>query len=220
MLIRLDVNGNPNIGSLSVANNRMAFVSRSFSQDQVRQLAEALKVEVFRASIGGMSVLGSVCAMKDGRALVSNIIEEEELAMMREHLDVHVLDDRLNAIGNNVLLGHRAVLVNPRYSGEAVKAIADAMDVEVFRGTIGGMSIVGSAAVLNAHGVLCHPKADAQEVAALKEAFGVEVQFGTANFGSPLLGAALVANDEGAATGTHTTGVELNRIESTLGLIR
>ncbi|MCI0497498.1 MAG: translation initiation factor IF-6 [Thermoplasmata archaeon] len=220
MLIRLDVNGNPNIGSLTVASNEVAFVGFAFSEEHARRLSEALGVEVIRAKIGGMSILGSICVARRGRAMVSNVAEDDELSLLREHLDVQVLDDRLNAVGNNVLLGDRAALINPNYSKETAKAIADILDVEVFQGTIGGLSIVGSAAVVNAHGLLCHPKSDAQEVATLREIFGVEVQYGTANFGSPLLGSAIVANDEGAATGTLTTGVELNRIETTLGLIK
>ncbi|HID73886.1 MAG TPA: translation initiation factor IF-6 [Thermoplasmata archaeon] len=219
MLVRLDVNGNPNIGSLAVANNEVAIVAPVFSETTARELARALEVEIIRTTLGGMTVLGSLCVLTDGRALVSNIVDDTEIEVLRQRLDVEVLDDRLNAVGNNILVGRRAALVNPRYSRRAMRIIADLLDVEVVPGTIGGLKIVGSAAAVNSKGVLCHPKVDASETALLEEVFGVPVMLGTANFGSPMLGSAMVVNDTGAATGSLTTGVELNRIETSLGLI-
>jgi len=42
---------------------------------------------------------------------------------------------------------------------------------------------------------------------------------GTVNFGSPYVGSGCIATDQGAWTGSHTAGPELNRIEDALGLI-
>jgi len=42
---------------------------------------------------------------------------------------------------------------------------------------------------------------------------------GTVSFGSPFVGAGLVASNSGAYVGSDTTGPELNRIEDALGLI-
>jgi len=219
MLIRLDVNGNPNIGTLAVADNTSCVISPNFSESRAEELAEALGVNVRRGTIGGMTVLGALCIANDNGMIVSNIVETEELARLRETFNVMVLHDRLNAVGNNVLLGKGTSIANPKYPKRILKDMADHLDVEMVPGTIGGLKTVGSAAVLNSKGLLCHPKTDAREAAVLEEVFGLEIEFGTANFGSPMLGSAIVANDAGAATGTPTTGVELNRIESGLDLI-
>ncbi len=219
MLIRLDVNGNPNLGTLAVADNSSCIVSPNFSDSRVDEISEALSVEVQKATIGGMTVIGALCIANDDGMIVSNIIESEELARLRETFNVMVLHDRLNAVGNNVLLGPATALANPKYPKRILKDMADHLGVEMTAGTVGGLKTVGSAAVLNSKGILCHPKTDAREVAVLEEVFGLEIEFGTANFGSPMLGSAIVANDAGAATGTPTTGVELNRIESALDLI-
>lgn len=219
MLIRLDVNGNPNLGTLAVADNRSAVVSPNFSDSRMDEIGKALGVKVQKGTIGGMTVLGALCIVNDNGMIVSNIIESEELARLRETFNVMVLHDRLNAVGNNVLLGERTSLANPKYPKRILKDMEDHLGVEMRPGTVGGLKTVGSAAVLNTRGILCHPKTDAREVAVLEEVFELEIEFGTANFGSPMLGSAIVANDAGAATGTPTTGVELNRIESALDLI-
>ena len=52
----------------------------------------------------------------------------------------------------------------------------------------------------------------------LEEALGVPSGIGTANFGSPLVGAAVVCNANGGLVGTKTTGVEMHRIEDVLSL--
>jgi translation initiation factor 6 len=220
MLIRLDVNGNPNLGTLAVANSSSCVVSPNFSDSRVDEISEALNAEVIPSTIGGMTVIGALCIANDHGMVVSNIIESEERARLGATFDVMVLDDRLNAVGNNVLLGSRSAIANPKYPKRVLKTIADHLDVEIVPGTLGGLKTVGSAAVLNSKGILCHPKTDGKEVANLEEVFGLEIEFGTANFGSPMLGSAIVANDNGAATGTPTTGVELNRIESALDLIK
>lgn len=218
MLIQLNLNGNPNLGSLCCANEEICLVPMSVADTDVRNIEQAMCVSVLKTTIGGMNILGSLAVMNSHGLLVSNLIEEEEIVFL-EDLNLHVLEDRLNAVGNNILVNDRAALVHPHYTRRAMKEMADVLDVEVERGTVGGLKIVGSAAVVNDKGILCHPKADLDEIEFLENLFGLPAKIGTANFGSPLIGASVLANSKGAVTGVETTGVELNRIENALGLI-
>jgi translation initiation factor 6 len=68
-------------------------------------------------------------------------------------------------------------------------------------------------------GVLAHPKATEAELAKLDEMFDVPVNIGTVNYGSPLVGSALLANTKGYVVGTESTGIELGRIEDSLGFV-
>jgi translation initiation factor 6 len=67
--------------------------------------------------------------------------------------------------------------------------------------------------------MVVHPKASGEDIARLIDLFGIDVKISTANFGSPYLGASVVANDRGALIGNKSSGVEVNRIEDTLDLI-
>jgi len=68
-------------------------------------------------------------------------------------------------------------------------------------------------------GVLCHPKATDDELDAVESALGVRADIGTINYGAPLVGSGLVANDNGYVVGRETTGPELGRIEDALGYL-
>ena len=87
------------------------------------------------------------------------------------------------------------------------------------KGTIAGLKTVGTAAIITNRGGLCHPKVKKDELEFLKSFFKIDITTGTANYGTPLIGACLIANSKGAVTGTTTTGIELGRIEDGLNLI-
>jgi translation initiation factor 6 len=70
------------------------------------------------------------------------------------------------------------------------------------------------------NGVLVHPKTSEDELSELDELFNVTVEVGTINYGSPFVGASLLANTKGYVAGRDTTGIELGRIEEALGFIK
>jgi translation initiation factor 6 len=91
--------------------------------------------------------------------------------------------------------------------------------VPVERGALAGVRTVGTAAVATRSGVLCHPEASDAELDHLEEVLGVPADVGTVNYGAPLVGSGLVANDAGYLVGGDTTGPELGRIEDALGYV-
>ncbi len=139
--------------------------------------------------------------------------------ILKKYVDIGVVSETFNAIGNNVLVNDRCALVHPQLSKKTIKAIEDILDVEVVKGTIAGMKTVGSVAVVTNNGLLTHPKTTEEDLEILKALFKVPVYFGTVNFGTPFIGSGLVANSKGAITGTKTTGIEMGRIEEALGFI-
>ena len=90
----------------------------------------------------------------------------------------------------------------------------------MYKGAISGIKTVGMAAVATNKGLLCHPKIKEKEKEKLETIFDVPVMIGTVCHGTPNIGAGVVANNHGAITGSHTTGIELGRIEEALELIK
>ncbi len=95
----------------------------------------------------------------------------------------------------------------------------ETLRIELRRSRIAGIENVGSVAVANNKGVLCHPKTSDQELEELRDFFGLEVDIGTVNYGTSLIGSGVVANTKGALIGNTSTGIELNRVEWTLGFL-
>lgn len=220
MIKTMSINENPNIGVFCKANEELVMVAPQTNERYIADFEEVFKCEVIRATVGGLTILGSLITMNSNGIVISNLVDIEEFKkLVKRKLNVVRIPDKLNAIGNNVLANDRAAIVHPQMSKGSVDAIADALCVEVIKETIAGLKTVGSAAVATNKGVLCHPKTSSREIEFLKEVFKVNVNTGTVNYGTPQIGAGLVANSKGAIVGDQTTGIELYRIESTLGLI-
>lgn len=204
------------------ASDRLALASSDLNEEECAVVSECLGVPVVRTTIGGSHVVGSLCALNSQGILVSDLATREEMEAIRRAAPgarLLKLSGKLNAVGNNILVNDRTALIHPDMSNTTVKRIADFLGVEVARGTVAGIKTVGSAASVNSKGLLCHPRATAAEKKALSELFKVPVTPGTANYGSPMIGACIVANSGGAAAGTPSTGIEMGRIEEGLGFL-
>ncbi len=60
-----------------------------------------------------------------------------------------VIEDKINAAGNDILVNDNGALVHPHLTDETLKEIEDIFKVPVHRGTIGSLDIVGMAAVVS-----------------------------------------------------------------------
>ncbi len=215
MLRRLEVDGNPYIGVFCSANEELLLLDRGVPKPAVRHIAEALETRAIQTTIAHSAVIGSLVAMNSNGILTSPFIEENEVEAIGG--PVYPLPHRLSAVGNNVLCNDHGALVHPGYNDDAVAFIADALGVPAARGTVAGVRTVGAVAVATNKGVLCHPHARPAEMDLLKETLRVPVAITTANYGSALVGACMVANTKGAVVGSKTTPIELGRIEEGLG---
>lgn len=219
-LIQLDLNGSPYVGVFARASDRVAIVPASVPEELQLRLREALKVDVVPLTLGGSNILGSVLAMNSRGAIVADFAGDDEVTVLEGlGLKVGRIAGKFNAAGNNILCNDHGAFLNPDFSKTAEKQVADVLGVPVERGTLAGIKTVGSAACVTAKGVLCHPKTADQELDLLEGLLKVEADIGTVNHGAPFIGAGLIANANGAAVGTMTTGPELNRIENALNLI-
>ncbi len=217
MLDKLDFAGNPYIGVFCAANDRVLVASPHVPKKVLLQARRALDVEAVQTTLGGATVIGSVIALNARAAFVTNFAREEEVARLKG-LDVYRLEHRLNAVGNNILVNDRGCLCHPGYGRRAREEMEDALDVELVPATVAGIRTVGSAAVATNRGAICHPHASEEELRVVADVLRVKPVIATANYGTPQLGACVVANDRGAITGTATTPVELGRIEEGLQL--
>lgn len=216
MLRRLEVDGNPYIGVFCAANDELLVTARNVPKPAAKHIAEALGTGIVATNVAHSTVVGSLVAMNSNGILASPFIEPDEMESLGDA--VYPLPHRLSAVGNNILCNDHGAVVHPGYDGDATKVIEDVLGVPVARGTVAGVRTVGAAAVATNKGVLCHPHARPGEMELLKDVLKVPVAITTANYGSALVGACMVANSKGAVVGSRTTPIELGRIEEGLSL--
>jgi len=216
---RLTFNGSPYLGVFAANTENLAIIPPDVSQQAFEETCEALGVDGIKTHVCECSVVGALMCGNSHGCVVPSYALEEEIARIEKYTQVLRLPSKMSAAGNLILANDEVAVVHSDMGKNAIKVVKDALNVEVYKGRIGGLKTVGMAAVATNKGVLVHPKASTQELKFLEDAFNLPVDIGTVNFGSGLIGAALLANSKGYVVGAETTGPELGRIEDALGFI-
>ncbi len=218
---RLAFAGSSYVGVFARATDSCVLVRHDVDDDVVADLTDELEVPAIPTTVGGSSTVGALATGNENGLLVSSRVLEYERETIEEAVDIPVaeLPGTINAAGNVVLANDYGAYVHPDLPREAVRIVRDTLEVPVERGDLAGVQTVGTAAVANNTGVLCHPKATDAELDALEAALDVRADVGTVNYGAPLVGSGLIANDAGYVVGEDTTGPELGRIEDALGYL-
>ena len=205
----------------ATATDDVVLVRPDTDDDRVSDIAQELDVTAVQTTVGGAGTVGVLATGNENGLLVSERVFDVEVERIEEATDlpVHTLPDRINAAGNVVLANDYGAYVHPDLSREAVQRVKDGLDVPVERGDLAGVRTVGMAAVGTNEGVLCHPQSTDAELDAVEATLDVRADVGTINFGGPLVGSGLLANDAGYVVGEDTTGPELGRIEDALGYL-
>lgn len=218
MLRLADVFGSPYLGVYCSANEEFAILPEGADRSFVKDVEQVLKVEVVKTYIAGSTLVGSLVAMNSNGVVVTNFAEKQELAKLPKRLRVGVMEEKLNAAGNNIVANDKGACVHPAASRHSVAMIKDVLGVEVRKGAIAGIETVGSVCLATSKGVVCHPRTSEDELKELSSLFGIPAAVATLNYGTPYLGACAIANSKGACVGSLSTPIELGRLEDGLGL--
>jgi len=193
----------------------IAFLPSGVDQKDEMEISNSLGVRTFKVLIDNSNLIGTLLSVNSNGIVLGFTGTDFELP---DGLDRNVvfLKDKLNAVGNNIITNDKTAMVHKGFTASAVKKISDALDVEVIKGTIGGIKTVGSAAVLTKKGMLVTSETTEEEISELHEIFKVPVKPGTANFGNPYVGSSIIANSKGILIGRETTPIEIGRIDDVL----
>ncbi|WP_135303895.1 translation initiation factor IF-6 [Haloarcula amylovorans] len=220
-MLRAAFSGSSYVGVFARATDDCVLVRPDVDESLREDLGEELEAPVVPTTIGQSGTVGALATGNGNGLLVSARVRDTEIERIQEVVDVPVtkLPGRINAAGNVVCCNDAGAYVHPDLSDTAVETVSDGLDVPVERGVIAGVNTVGTAAVATNEGVLCHPKATDGELDTLEDLLSVPADIGTVNYGGPLVGSGLVANDYGYVCGSDTSGPELGRIDAALGYI-
>ncbi|WP_299265598.1 translation initiation factor IF-6 [Halorientalis sp.] len=220
-MLRAAFAGSAYVGVFARATDDCLLVRPDADDDRCESLADELEVPAVPTTVGGSGTVGALATGNENGLLVSGRATDRERETIEDAvaLPVTALPGRITAAGNVVLANDTGAYLHPDLSREAVQTVKTALDVPVERGTLAGVRTVGTAAVATNRGVLCHPKTTDEELDFLEDLLDVPADIGTINYGGPLVGSGLLANENGYVVGEDTTGPELGRIEDALGYI-
>lgn len=218
VVIRVNFNGNPNLGVYAIATDKYVLVRFDLYQKTLNKLKDTFKTPVLKTKIAESSIIGVFAVGNSNGILVPYFTLESEINTLKKELGVIVekVPSKMTALGNIILANDKGAVAHPELERKAIKVIEDVLDVEVVCGKIYRLPLVGSMSVATNKGAIVHPMASDEELGWLSSVLKVPVDIGTVNHGSPFVGAGMIANSHGAATGLPTTGPELLRIERAL----
>ena len=199
-----------------MANESIALVPPDAPQPLIDDIAEGMEATVIQTPLASSNILGSLTTMNSYGGITSGMVALSEVRPIMKLLPFKRIRDRMSACGNNILVNDNAALVNPDLGRTAIKQITDILQVEVVQGMVAGHKTVGSVCVATNKGILCHPSTTKAELEMLRSLFKVPAAIGTLNYGSPMVGACMIANTKGAAIGFRSTPIELGRVEDAL----
>ncbi|MEM4577033.1 MAG: translation initiation factor IF-6 [Candidatus Nezhaarchaeales archaeon] len=212
--------GSEHVGAFCLATDKYALIPKDASEKFKKIIEGNLEVPAFRVSIGASPLLGILAAGNSYGLVLPFITLADELDMLKRELDINIaiIPSAKTALGNMILVNDRAAIVHDDFTRSEAKLVEDTLNVEVVKGSLGGIKLVGSVAVANNRGALLHPMTSEDEAKWVSEVMKVRADVGTAMMGSYLLRIAMVLNSKGALIAPTTTGPELARIEQILFL--
>lgn len=210
--------GNPNLGVYASVSESYAFIASDLGDDYVAEVEQTLGVRGIKTSVAGSFVVGSLMAMNSNGAIVSGLAEETEINRISEFLPVALLNDNMNAAGNNILVNDNGAIINPDMDDSSLKEVEDALGVECVRASIAGIKTVGAICVATNKGVAVPPDTTDADIRLIQEVLKVEAVRTTLNHGCRTLSACVLANSKGAVVGDMTTPIEMGKLEDALVL--
>lgn len=220
-MLRASFTGSSYVGVYARVTDDVLLVDPTTDDDLIESLSEELSVPAVETTVGGSGTVGSLAVGNENGIVLSSRATDEEVERIADVADVPVsrIPGKLNAAGNVVLANDTGAVVHPDLSAEATEVVESTLDVPVERVRLADVQTVGTAAVANNTGVICHPQATEEQLVTVEDHLDVYADLGTVNYGAPLVGSGLIANDHGYVVGEETTGPEIGRVEDTLGFI-
>lgn len=224
MATRCQFGNSAEIGVFAKLTNAYCLVGQGGSQNfySVFEAELSDKIPVVQCSIQDVRIIGRLCVGNRKGLLVPDTTTDQELQHLRNSLPDSVkiqrIEEKLSALGNCIVANDYCSLIHPDLDKTTEEIIADVFDVEVFRQSIAGQSLVGSYCAVSNNGALIHPKTTKEEQKELSSLLQVPVMTGTINRGNPVIGAGLCVNDFAAFCGSDTTATEIGLIENIFNL--
>ncbi len=216
-----DFNSNPNIGLYLFATNKYCLVPEHTSERMIKKVESVLGVEALRINIAGTSLLGALLCGTEHKLLVPGILFDKEIQKLEDYkIKFSVFKTELTALGNNIVIGKKGMLVNPDYSKANIDKLKQIFDLKVISAEFNGVHTPGSVIKLNNHGLLISNLLE-DKAGKIKKSLGFgSFETATVNFGNPYISSGIVTNDEGLLIGTATTGFESMQIQRGLGFTK
>jgi len=208
--------GSPSIGMFIFVTDEFCLIGKGVKERIKKELENTFGVKVYEITIGGTNLPGIFINGNDKKLIVPEFINKEEYEMLNEIADIKVLNTKYTPLGNNIIIGKNAILINKEMEENVKNEISEFFNLPIYDFNLKNCKAIGSLIVVKENRVFASNILKDKKIKELKKILKPEVlNVGTVNFGSPFIRSGLALNSYGFAVGSLTTGYELSIIEET-----
>lgn len=215
-LSRTTINNTPYLGIYSVCTDDVCIVPNNILEKEEIVLKKYLKIKIIKTSINDSPLIGVfLLAHKNKVVACKNTIKEREIKLLeKEGLEVKLINEDFNALGNLISLNSNYGFASPILSDKTVKEISSFFDVVIEKRKILPIDILGSALYINDYLYIVNPNISEKDFNFLEEKLKVEGVATTLNYGGVYVGNDVIANKNAVLVGQNTSNIELMKLDN------
>ncbi|MBO3800048.1 MAG: translation initiation factor IF-6 [Candidatus Brockarchaeota archaeon] len=201
----------PFIGAYSKVFGESAVVNKNAPQGFLRKIIKVLKVDsIAVTNIAGVHAVSSMISANSNFIIVPDTVDDEELSELKKlSREVLVVESKLKAWGNMMLLSDKGVLFSPRVSKRDAEKIVDSLSIDYGFSTLANYMAVGALAVTGGKICFVSKLLSEEEKKLIEDLLKLKTYAITVNDGLTLIRLGMLANSYGILVGESTTGSEL-----------
>jgi len=204
---------NPNIGIFFYTTDKFTIIPTITPENIKKELKTELKTELVETNIYNSSAVSIFLAGDEKVLFAPNIINKDERKILEKikGIKLVILDTKLNALGNNIIINKNTAFVNPNFEDKTVKMIEE-NGYKVVKGRIGGVDTVGANIVKFGDKALITPDATNDEIKILNKELRLECEKGMIN-NSKIVKSGVIVNRNGMLISNYAMGSEMLLLE-------
>jgi translation initiation factor 6 len=215
-LARTTINNTPYLGIYSICTDDVCIVPNNILEKEENILKKYLKTKIIKTSINDSPLIGVfLLAHKNKIVACRNTIKEREIKLLeKEGLQVKLVNEDFNALGNLVSLNSNHGFASHVLSDRTVKEISSFFDVVIEKIKIFPIDILGSALYINDYLYIVNPNISEKDFIFLEKKLKIEGVATTLNYGGVYVGNDVIANKNAVLVGKNTSNIELMKLDN------
>lgn len=210
-IVKASIWKTPYIGAYSKVFGNNAVVNKNTPQGFLGKITEVLKVKsIAITNIAGVHAVSSMIAANSNFIIVPDTIEDEELNELKKlGKEILVVDSKLKAWGNMMLLSDRGVLFSPRVPKRDAEKIVDLLNVDYDFSALANYMSIGALAVTGGNICFVSKLLNEDEKKLIEDLLKLKTYAVSVNNGLIFIRLGMLVSPNGILVGESTTGAEL-----------
>jgi translation initiation factor 6 len=214
-LSRTKINNTPYLGVYSVCTDDFCIVPNNILKKEEAVLEKFLQTKIIKTSINDSPLIG-VYLLAHGNKVVAckNSIKKYEIDLLEKNgIEVKLIKEEHNALGNLVSLNSNYGFASPILSDKTVSEISSFFDIKIEKKELLSLDILGSILYANDYLFIVNPTIDEKDFLAIKKKLKVEGIATTLNYGGLFVGNDVIANKNAVLVGANTSNIEIMKVD-------